>query len=660
MKLRIIYLAPVLLLLLNGCVQTLHKTSSLDNNIISHNNSESDVSKPVVKKDNSPVSDMRSPEKNKADVSGTPENDNAFVENNTPTSSDRNIPEKSDISKPEPVKETRTELSSEDDYSCSIDTTASAVIIEDTESYDNTLTQKDIQNVLDNALSFCESSQDFWQKGELEKALDALDNAYSLILDVDTEGNPALTQQKEELRFMISKRILEIHASRNTIVKGKHNAIPIVMNKHVLAEISILSKGREEGFFVQAYKRSGMYRERIVEELKKAGLPVELSWLPLIESGFTVNAFSRARALGLWQFIPSTGYKFGLKRDKYIDERLDPEKSTKAAIAYLKELHNIFGDWSTVLAAYNCGEGRVLRVIRNQNVNYLDNFWDLYKRLPRETARYVPRFLATLHIIKNPKKYGLDKIALCSPLEYETVTISKRARLKDVARLIGVPQKLMVQLNSELRHKIIPGNKYTLKVPPNKKSILISKIDKIPAPSLPTATTRTIVRYKIKRGDTLSTIARRYKTSVKSITKANRLTKKSRIIAGKILKIPQKRKLTFSSKKYKKTKRRQVSKKYVVKNGDSLWTIARRYGTTTKQIRKLNNLRSSKLKKGQVLKIPGKSKKAKSDSRIYLVKRGDVPQKIAKRYNMSLKRFLNMNRLKNGSKIYPGQKLYVE
>jgi membrane-bound lytic murein transglycosylase D len=151
----------------------------------------------------------------------------------------------------------------------------------------------------------------------------------------------------------------------------------------------------------------------ILEKLEAAGLPAELSWLPLIESGFKVKALSRARALGLWQFIPSTGYKFGLKRDQYIDERIDFEKSSDAAIAYLKELHNIFGDWSTVLAAYNCGEGRVLRVIRTQNINYLDDFWDLFGRLPFETARYVPRFLAAApvaqgieHRIPNPCAAG--------------------------------------------------------------------------------------------------------------------------------------------------------------------------------------------------------------------------------------------------------------
>ena len=121
-----------------------------------------------------------------------------------------------------------------------------------------------------------------------------------------------------------------------------------------------------------------------------------------------------ARALGLWQFIPSTGYRYNLNRDKYIDERLDPDKATRGAIEYLRELHEMFGDWATVLAGYNCGENR-LRTIQSQNINYLDNFWDLYERLPRETARYVPRFLATLHIISSPEKYGLNAVPVSRP-----------------------------------------------------------------------------------------------------------------------------------------------------------------------------------------------------------------------------------------------------
>ncbi|MGB2927817.1 MAG: transglycosylase SLT domain-containing protein, partial [Desulfobacterales bacterium] len=176
----------------------------------------------------------------------------------------------------------------------------------------NSLPEKKIQSIFDEALDFCEASQDFWQKGELENALEALDHAYSLILKIDTDDTAELIQQKEDLRYLISKRILEIYASRNIVVNGNHNAIPMVMNKHIQNEIDLFTKKGERRFFVEAYKRSGKYRPQIVSTLKKAGLPVELSWLPLIESGFKVNALSKARALGLWQFIPSTGYKFGL------------------------------------------------------------------------------------------------------------------------------------------------------------------------------------------------------------------------------------------------------------------------------------------------------------------------------------------------------------
>jgi membrane-bound lytic murein transglycosylase D len=172
---------------------------------------------------------------------------------------------------------------------------------------------KKIQALLDEALDLCQVSQDFWQNGELENALDALDQAYALILNADTSDHTKLIQQKEDLRFMISKRILEIYASRNIVVNGSHNEIPRVMNKHVQAEIDRFTIGNERMFFIDSYRRSGRYRQHIVAAFEEAGLPEELSWLPLIESGFKVRALSRARALGLWQFIPSTGYKFGLK-----------------------------------------------------------------------------------------------------------------------------------------------------------------------------------------------------------------------------------------------------------------------------------------------------------------------------------------------------------
>jgi len=514
------------------------------------------------------------------------------------------------------------------------------------------------QIALDDALDYCKESQNSWQKGELENAFEALDQAYALILHVDMQDNPKLIQQKEDLRFLISKRILEIYASRNIVVNGNHNAIPIVMNRHIQKELNLFTTGGEKKFFLQSYQRSGRYRTRILAALREAGLPDELSWIPLIESGFKPYALSRARALGLWQFIPSTGYKFGLARDMYIDERLDPVKATKAAISYLKELHQIFGDWATVLAAYNCGEGRVLRVIRNQNVNYLDNFWDLYLRLPRETARYVPRFLATLHIIKNLEKYGLDSVRMDAPLDYETITVSKQVRLKDIAKQIGVSEKSLKNLNPELRYRILPPTKYALRVPPGKGPTLLAAIDKINTSSNPQPA---FAYHRIRSGQTLSTIARQYRTSVAKIMRANNMRRSNYIVAGKKIKIPLKGGVSYSSKKTGSPKYARAST-HIVKKGDSLWIIARRYGTTTQKIMGLNNLQNTRLHIGQVLKITDLPpvKTNTKHLKTYMVKQGDSPFMIARRNNMPLERFLQINRLSTKSKIYPNQKVYIE
>ena len=521
----------------------------------------------------------------------------------------------------------------------------------------NTAFAKSNQSLLDEALDLCQVSQDFWQNGELENALDALDQAYALILRVDPSDPTKLTQQKEDLRYMISKRILEIYASRNIVVNGSYNAIPRVMNKHVQAEIDRFTKGNERDFFIEAYQRSGRYRPYIVDALKEAGLPEELSWLPLIESGFKVKALSRSRALGLWQFIPSTGYKFGLNRDKFIDERMDPTKSTQAAIEYLKELHAIFGDWTTVLAAYNCGEGKVLNVIRRQNVNYLDNFWDLYERLPRETARYVPRFLATLHILDQPQMFGLNLNDVDVPFQYETASISKQVRLKDVARSIGVEEELLSDLNPELRHKICPEQLYPLKVPLAKREILLSQLDKIPIAEPPRAA---YVYHRVRPGETLSLIAKRYRTSISGIMRANNLRRSNYIVAGRLLKIPQRGYIyaapTIQAPKYDR------SVVHVVKKGDSLWTIAKQYGTTTKTIQQLNHLNTTQLHKGQVLTIfENQQPPMKTDGlSTYEVRPGDSPFQIAKRHNMDLARFLSLNQLWPNDRIYPGQTVYVE
>jgi membrane-bound lytic murein transglycosylase D len=515
------------------------------------------------------------------------------------------------------------------------------------------------QELLDSALDYVEASNDFWEQGDLDNALDALDKAYSLVLKVNQDSDPEVLQQKEDLRFTISKRIIEVYSSRFTVVNGYHKAIPLEMNSHVERALKLF-KGKEREFFLRSYKRSGRYRPDIVKALKEAGLPEELSWLPLIESGFKVRALSRARALGLWQFIASTGYKFGLKRNQWIDERMDPEKSTQAAIAYMKELHQIFGDWSTVLAAYNCGERRVLNHIKRQKINYLDNFWDLYMRLPRETAFYVPKFLAVLHILNDPHAHGFQLPPVDDPIEKEGVTINKQLHLKTIAKRLEIDFKDLKGLNPELRYQLTPPGPYSLKVPVGKGEILLAKLDDIPVWKPPV---RAYTIHKVRRGESLSVIARRYRTSVNAIMAMNGLKSRNYVKAGWRLKIPG-RGMASSREPVplmKTAALRGEIVEYAVRKGDSLWKIAKRFGTTTKAIQSLNHLDSSLLRIGQVLKIPPTiTAHQYAKTQRYKVRKGDSPYLIAKRYRMNLSEFLRLNNLTPRSTIFPGQVVLVK
>ena len=535
--------------------------------------------------------------------------------------------------------------------------------------------------IMEEALELLDGSQNYWAKGDLENALNLLDQAYTLLLD--TDGHPGIARQKDDLRLLIAKQILVIYTSRQTLTNGKRGEIPLVMNADVEKEIRNFQT-IERDFFIQSYKRSGLYRPIILRELKKAGLPEELSWLPLVESGFKISAFSRARALGLWQFISSTGYKYGLNRDKWVDERMDVESSTRAAIAYLKELHNMFGDWLTVLAAYNCGEGRVLRVISSQHLNYLDRFWDLYNQLPNETARYVPRFLATLHIIKDPQNYGIDLIKdeeLPVPPPYEWVKTYKQMRLQDIALHLNTSEEFLNTLNAELRHKITPDREYELKVPlevAEKFALVSDEIPRWEKPAPVSASIRPVlIKHRVKRGETISSTARRYKTSVRAIRAYNHLSRRGIIRVGQYLNIPV-RSYRYARVKADRQPDNKVTEeltRYRVKKGDTLSLLANRFDTTVSEIKKINRLKGNIIKSGQTIMVAhqnrgdnneGKKVKKRTASakktvvRTYTVKKGDCLSKIARENNVSLDQLLDLNNLARKDTLTPGQIVIVK
>lgn len=520
------------------------------------------------------------------------------------------------------------------------------------------------QELIDSALEFCQASNDYWERGDLDNAVAALDKAYSLILKVKLDGDPDLLQQKEDLRFTISKRIVEVYASRFTVAAGDHNAIPLVMNDHVARELASF-KDRERDFFMWAYRQSGKFRPAIVRALREAGMPEELSWLPLIESGFKVRALSRARALGMWQFIASTGYRFGLKRDQWVDERMDPQKSTTAAIAYLKELHQMFGDWTTALAAYNCGEMAVMNRIRTQRINYLDNFWDLYAKLPSETSAYVPRFLAVLHIVKDPAAHGMDLPVPDPEMATEEVTIHRQVRIRDIAARLGVDPDSLEEMNAELRQDVTPDVPYSFKVPAGKGETLLAMIDEIPTHTPPRYAYSDMVIHRVRSGETLSTIARKYRSSVPSIMAENGIRKNHILRVGSKLRVPTRAgarpSAEVSQASLRKTSEDKKAIQYVVKKGDSLWQIAGEHHTTAKEIQAFNRLKSQQLSSGQVLVIPvGDEKRDTAPTRVYTVQGGDSPYLIAKKHEMDLSAFLKLNNLTPESTIFPGQRVAVK
>lgn len=505
--------------------------------------------------------------------------------------------------------------------------------------------------ILEEALYSYQDSQLAWDKGDLDTALAALDEAFNLILKLHLPPDDPLIQEKNELRLMIAQRIQEIYASQETAVGDNHQSIPIEENKYVQREIKLFQNA-EKKVFEKGYRRSGCYRKMILEELKREGLPEELSWVPMIESWFNTRAYSRARALGLWQFISSTGNRFGLKKNLHIDERMDPIKSTRAAIKYLTELHLHFGDWTTALAAYNCGEYRVKRVIRSQRLNYLDNFWDLFEKLPRETARFVPRFIATLLIINNPEKYGFDLPTPDPPLEYEMISVNKPVRLSSLSKVLGLGTEDLSSLNPELRHKSTPENEYLLKIPVGLSEQTLASVEALPR-YVPEAAS--YVTHYVRRGETLSEIAERYRTNVRAIARLTGLRSVNFIRPGQRLKIP----VRGGSSQYSSPPpliKEGEKLIYVVRRGDSLYKIASAYNTSIQKIKDDNNLTNNNLDVGQKIVIQsGKPEGAVN----YTVRSGDTPFEIAREYGMNLNTFLQINGLSQRSKIYPGQELWV-
>jgi hypothetical protein len=292
---------------------------------------------------------------------------------------------------------------------------------------------------------------------------------------------------------------------------------------------------RADGFFSRALGRSQAYEEMMKKILREKNLPEELFYLALIESGFNPHASSRAKASGIWQFVTKTARRFGLKVDKWIDERRDPEKSTYAAAEYLKSLYEMFNNWDLATASYNAGEGKILKAMKRAKSQ---DFWEIsrYRYLRKETREYVPMFLAAVIIASEPQKYGFSNIDYHPPLLYEKEIVPPGTRLDLIARAAETDLSEIKALNPALKKEKVPPNcsQFEIKLPPGKKEIFGKNF-----PLLSKKAASKGKKHSVRPGETLSGIAKKHRVNLQNLCQVNGLSPQARIKPGLILSVPR-------------------------------------------------------------------------------------------------------------------------
>ncbi len=387
----------------------------------------------------------------------------------------------------------------------------------------------------------------------------------------------------EKLWSDISEAIeIEMGETKFTIIEDRDGHMPLVRNKQVDQFINYFqTKGKKQ--FQIWLKRYEKYKGLILPILAEHEMPEELIYLAMIESGLNPKAYSKAKASGMWQFIYSTGKQYGLNRDWYMDERRDPVKATHAACKYLKDLYKRFDNWNLAIAAYNCGEGRVLRASK---LHQTYDFWQLHS-LPRETRNYIPYFLSAAIIAKYPEKYGFKK-ETSDPFLYETVELERSADIAVLARVAGLKPSVLRDYNPELRQSATPTIKnYPLKLPVGTRENFLSAWNAIPSDE---RFAPQFIVHRVRYGESLWTISKKYNISIHDLAGVNKIRNKNRVKVGQKLNVPLKGGQIWGNNDnggppgYTK-------RIYRVKKGDTLGQIAENFNTRASKIRRWNNMK---------------------------------------------------------------------
>ncbi len=494
-----------------------------------------------------------------------------------------------------------------------------------------------------------------------EELAEARDSEQSLIGDgalvtppVDFYTDPVATLEADPL-----------HLSK---IDPREFDIPIVVNDDVVKWMEYFT-GRGRKYYARYLSRSTKYQPMMKEKLRAAGLPEDLVYLSMIESGYNTHAYSSAAAAGLWQFISSTGKMYDLRIDFWVDERRNPELATDAAIRLLSDLYGDYGDWYLAWAAYNAGPGRINRAKRT----YGDiDFWTMVEKnsFRPETDNYVPKLLAAAIIGKHPERYGFTDIEYQEPDAIEKVEVGASISMDVLAKCAGVSEEELQVLNPHIRRWALPPSPetQTIYVPAGKGQTFLAALEKVPPEER-----LTFVHHKVARGETLGVIASRYKVSVSDLQKTNRIANANRIYPGMQLVVPRPggvppEALTSSAggsapaaapvrtSSNVSSSSRTTSLTHTVQKGENLSSIAAKYGVGLSQLMSDNGIKNANhVMVGQRLKVHTKATSWSS----YTVRRGDTLSTIASRHGVSIGDLQSWNGI-SGSKILVGQTLKIK
>jgi membrane-bound lytic murein transglycosylase D len=466
--------------------------------------------------------------------------------------------------------------------------------------------------------------------------------------------------------------------------------VPIVLNEQVKAYI-LYYQTRKQGVMNRAFERSGRYLPMMRGIFRDQDLPLDLINLAYIESTFNYRAYSKAKASGIWQFIKATGNRYGMKVTYWLDERRDPEKATRGAAAYMKELYGMFHSWPLALAAYNAGENRIQRAIERQGTT---DFWSL--KLPKETQLFVPAFMAITIIAKDPARYGFTA-PVEEPWEVERVTVPGAIELRAIARVVGVPTDVIHDLNPALMRGVTPvtSTGHEISLPLGTREILLANLDQLPRSSA-----REVVRvagrwHRVRRGETLWSIASQHQTTAAGLANLNGVKVSDGLKVGALLRLSPANPSIERATTVARATRPQTgatrtqeatppsrSSTHIVKRGDTLFSIARAYAVTPEELRRWNDndlrgqtkiwpgqsLRLSSEQALQVVAQAGKSNRevhrsapaaSTAPALYHRVKRGDTLWAIARIHDVTPEELRRWNDLGRQAKLRTGQDLMI-